>query len=61
MAESEIMVELKAIREDLRYIKEHMTDIDVILTAEEEIILEETMGEFERGETVKLEDLKRGE
>jgi len=61
MAESEIMVELKAIREDLRYIKEHMTDIDVILTAEEEIILEEAMGEFERGETVKLEDLKRGE
>ncbi len=54
-------MELKAIREDLRYIKEHMTDIDVILTAEEEIILEETMGEFERGETVKLEDLKRGE
>ena len=49
------------LREDLRYIKEHMTDIDMILTAKEEIILEEAMGEFERGDTVKLEDLKRGE
>ncbi len=55
------MSELKGIKDDLKYIKEHMVDVDIILNPEEEKILEESIREFKRGETVKLEDLKREE
>jgi hypothetical protein len=57
ITEKEIMKELKAIRNDLAYIKEHMIDIDVILTPEEEKILEEGIKEFKEGRSIKLEDL----
>ena len=56
ITEKEILKELKAIRNDLAYIKEHMIDIDVILTPEEEKILEEGMKEFKEGKSIKLED-----
>ncbi len=59
MNESQIVEELKAIKEELMYIKEHMVDIDTILTPDEKKVLKESVGEFERGETTKLEDLKR--
>ena len=59
ITEKEIMKELKAIRNDLAYIKEHMIDIDVILTPEEEKILEEGIKEFKEGKSIKLEDLER--
>ena len=39
MVGSQIVEELKAIREDLKYIKEHMVDIDMILTPDEDKIL----------------------
>ena len=48
------MKELKAIRNDLAYIKEHMIDIDDILTPEEEKILEEGIKEFKEGKSIKL-------
>ncbi|UCE38645.1 MAG: hypothetical protein JSW00_05290 [Thermoplasmata archaeon] len=57
--ESQIVEELKAIKEELRYIKEHMVDIDVILTPDEKEILKESIDEFKRGDTTKLEDLER--
>ena len=57
--EREILKELKAIREDLNYIKEHMVDIDTILTPGEERILEEGIREFKEGKTIRLEDLER--
>ncbi len=57
--ESQIVEELKSIKEELRYIKEHMVDIDTILTPNEKEILKESIDEFKRGETTKLEDLKR--
>jgi hypothetical protein len=59
ITEKELIKELKAIREDLAYIKEHMVDIDIILTPEEEKILEEGIKEFKEGKAIKLEDLER--
>jgi len=56
--EKEIMEELKAIRKDLDFIKEHMVDIDAILTSEEEKILEEAMKELREGKATKLEKLE---
>ncbi|KYK36810.1 MAG: hypothetical protein HXS46_11130 [Theionarchaea archaeon] len=55
----DIIKELKAIRKDLAYIKEHMVDIDTLLTPEEEKILEEGIREFKEGKAIKLENLER--
>jgi len=59
MASSELMQELKLIREELQYIKEHMVDVDMVLSHEEEKCLEECMCEHRDGKTVKLCDFKR--
>jgi hypothetical protein len=56
--EKKIIEELKAIRRDLDFIKEHMVDIDTILTSEEEKILEEAVKEFREGKAAKLEKLE---
>ena len=53
------MKELKEIKREIEYIKEHMIDSDFILSVEEEKILEESMKEFEEGKAVKLEDFER--
>lgn len=58
MIDSELIKELKSIKADLKYIKKHMVDIDFVLTVDEERMLREGIEEFERGDTVKLEDLK---
>ena len=60
IVETEVIQELKTIKRDLEYIKLHMVDIDVILTPEEDKILEEGLEEFEAGKTVSLSDLNRG-
>lgn len=54
-----IMKELKEIKKEIDYIKEHMIDSDFILSVEEEKILEESMKEFEEGKAIKLEDFER--
>ena len=59
MTESRIMEELKAIKKDLRYIRKHMVDADAILTPDEKRILGESLEEFEKGKTSRLEDLER--
>jgi len=59
MTSSELMQELKLIREELQYIREHMVDVDMVLTPKEEECLEECMCEFRDGKTVKLCDFKR--
>ena len=59
MGMENIMKELKEIRKEIEYIKEHMIDADFILSVEEEKILEESMQEFEEGKAIKLEDFKR--
>lgn len=56
--EKEIMEELKAIRRDLDFIKEHIIDIDTILTSEEEKTLEEAMKELREEKATKLEKLE---
>ena len=57
--ESEILAELKVIKEDLQYIKEHMVDKDMVLSQEEEKALDESIEEYQQGKTVKLADFKR--
>ncbi len=59
IVETELITELKTIKRDLEYIKLHMVDIDVILTPEEEEMMEEGLREFEAGKTISLSDLKR--
>ncbi len=49
-----IMEELKEIKIDLHYIKDHMVDVDAILTPEEEERLEESLHDFKTGKTTSL-------
>ena len=44
-----IVSELKAIRRDLNYIKEHMVDVDTILTPSEEKVLEQSLKDYKEG------------
>ncbi len=48
------MEELKAIRSDLDYIKEHITDVDFVLTDDDMVSLDNTEKDFKEGKTVKL-------
>ena len=51
--------ELRAIRKELEYIRKHMVDVDMILTAEEERILERGLKEYKEGKTRSLDDVVR--
>jgi len=51
--------ELKAIRADLEYIKEHMVDVDTILTAQDEERLDEAIKEYKSGKSLSLEDFEK--
>ncbi len=61
MNDVDILVELREIKEEIAYIKEHMVDIDYFLTPKEENLIEDALKEHERGETVKMTDFKRDE
>ncbi len=54
-----IQSELGAIRSDLEYLKEHMVDVDSILTEEDFEALKQARKEHKEGKTIKLEDLKK--
>ena len=54
-----IVKELKIIRADLDYIKEHMVDVDTILAPMEEVRLEESLREYKEGKTTRIEDFER--
>ena len=54
-----IMNKLDVIKAELDYIKEHMVDVDTILTSEEEEILEQSIKEFKEGKTTSLEELEK--
>ena len=54
-----IINKLDMIKVELDYIKEHMVDVDSILTAEEEEVLEQSIKEFEEGKTISLEELEK--
>ena len=54
----QILTELKAIKQELHYIKAHMVDIDTLLTAEERVLLDESIKNEMRGKLTPLEELK---
>ena len=56
---SNLMNEIRAIRNDLDFIKEHMVDIDNIMTEDDYLALEEYRKEKNAGELVSHEDLKK--
>ncbi len=59
MNSKDMISELKAIREDLDYLKEHMVDIDSIMTEDDFIAVMKAREEKKHGKLVKLEDLKK--
>ena len=56
---SEILVRLQRLQSDMEYIKEHMVDVDTILTIEEEEALEESLKELKEGRTTSHKELKK--
>lgn len=50
--------ELKGVKKELAYIKEHMVDVDTFLTPEEEMKLEEALEEHKKGKTISLDKLR---
>lgn len=51
--------ELRTIKEDLSFIKNHMFDQDCIMTTEEAKRFEASMKEYKEGKTTSLSDLKK--
>ena len=57
--EKHVLEELKGIREELNEIKDHMIDVDTILTKEEHILLDESIKNEREGKLVPLDKIKR--
>ena len=55
----EIVHELRSIREDLDFIKDHMVDIDSIMTEDDYLSLNEYRDEKSSGKLTSHEELKR--
>lgn len=55
----EILRKLDKIQIDINFIKNNMIDVDCTLTDEERDELEEARREYERGETISLEDFEK--
>ncbi len=53
-----LAAELKVIRKDLDYLKEHMVDIDAIMTEDDYLVLGEYRREKKRGKLTFHEELK---
>ena len=51
MTKGQIIQELKDIKREFHFIKEHMVDVDTILTPEEEVELDESLKELKEGKT----------
>lgn len=54
----EILRKLDKIQIDINFIKNNMIDVNCILTDEERDELEEARREYEKGETISLEDFQ---
>ena len=54
-----ILEELKEIKENVGFIKEHMFDPDTIMTIKEARIFEQGMKELKEGKTTNLSKLKK--
>ena len=55
----QILDKLSDIKSELNYIKEHMVDVDTILTEGEKVALEKARKEYENGKTISLKDLEK--
>jgi|GEM_PF-3136043 len=55
--ETEVLKELKLIRADLKYIRKHMVDQDMILDSDEKNLLEESRRELREGKTRSLDEI----
>ena len=55
--DSEVLKELRLIRMDLKYIRAHMVDQDMILSQEERTLLEESRKDLRAGKTRSLDDV----
>jgi len=55
----EIRYELRAIKDDLDFIKSHMIDVDSIMTEDDYISLNEYRNEKESDKLISHEELKR--
>ena len=54
-----VYMEILALRREVQLIKNHMVDIDTIMTTEEEEKFERAMKDYKDGKTISLEDLKK--
>ena len=54
-----ILKRLEKIEHDLGYLKEHMVDMDMLLTPDELQEFEESMKDYRDGNVYKLNDLER--
>lgn len=59
ISNKEILEELKKLRIDINILKERLIDQDAILTVDEEKILDEALDEYNRRETVSLEEIEK--
>ena len=59
MENKTVLEKLESIQSELDFIKEHMVDVDTIMTEEDKKALAEAREEFENGETISHEDLKK--
>ncbi len=55
----QIMEKLDTIKEELDYIKDHMVDVDTILTPDEEARLDESLDDFKNGRTTSVERFEK--
>jgi hypothetical protein len=55
-----ILREIQEIKKEIAYIKEHMVDVDRLLTDEEIIMLKEAEKEFDEKKTINLEEITSG-
>ena len=55
----QLLEELKTIKEELAYIKKHMPDKEMFLTAEEKQLLEESYANEKEGKTLSSPELRK--
>ena len=54
-----ILEELKEIKQEIVYIKEHMVDVDTILDEDDKQAIEQAEKDLKEGKTIPLEQLKK--
>lgn len=52
-------MELLALRKEVQFIKNRMIDIDLVMTPDEEVVLDEALEAHKKGKTKRYEDLRK--